>query len=136
RVAREGLERRVVVESAGTAGYHAGEGADPRTVLHAKRRGVELAAHRARQFERADFARFDYVLAADADNERALRKLGPDDASRAKVHLLRAFDAGAPRGASVPDPYYGGAQGFDEVLDICERACDGLLAFLRGTHGI
>jgi len=133
-VAREGVAQRFVIDSAGTAGYHAGDGADPRTVLHAKRRGVDLAPHRARQFGRSDFARFDYVLAADADNVRVLQKLAPDDAARAKIHLLRAFEPSAPRGASVPDPYYGGSSGFDDVLDICERACRGLLEHMRVHH--
>lgn len=134
-VARERVPS-VLVESAGTAGYHVGEGADPRTVLHAKRRGVDLAPHRARQFVRADFARFEYVLAADGDNVRALLRLAPDAAARDKVRLLRSFEPGAPDDAEVPDPYYGGADGFDEVLDICERACGGLLAHLRAAHGV
>lgn len=133
-VARAGLEGLVEVESAGTAGYHAGEPADARAIAAGRARGVELAG-RARQFVAEDFARFDLVLAMDRSNLDDLVDLAPDDEARGKVRLLRSFDASSPRGASVPDPYYGGDEGFAEVVDICERACVGLLDHLRSRLG-
>jgi protein-tyrosine phosphatase len=125
-VADAGLSDRIAVDSAGTAAYHVGEAADARARSAGRQRGYTLNG-RARQFARADFDRFDYVLAMDEDNRRALLKLAPSAAAKSKVRLLRSFDATAPDGAEVPDPYYGGPRGFDEVIDICERACRGLL---------
>lgn len=134
-VARAGLSERVVVESAGTAGYHTGELPDRRARAAARARGIALES-RARQFVASDFARYDHVLAMDAENERHLLRLAPDPAARAKVGLLRAYDPAAPSGAAVPDPYYGGDDGFEEVLDLCEAACAGLLSALRREHGL
>ncbi len=91
--------------------------------------------HRARQVVADDFERFDYLLAMDSDNLEILRERAPKGA-RAKVALLRSFDATAEAGASVPDPYYGGERGFDDVLDMCERACAGLLEHLKAKHGL
>jgi protein-tyrosine phosphatase len=131
-----GLADKVSVESAGTGDWHLGEPRDRRSAEVGKRRGMPLTGT-ARQFQRADFARFDYVLAMDRQNLAALQRMAPDDAARAKVHLLRAFE---PREAAaddeVPDPYYGGAEGFDRVIDICQSACRGLLAHLRREHGL
>jgi protein-tyrosine phosphatase len=90
----------------------------------------------ARQFQPEDFARFDHVLAMDRENQAGLLALAPDPAARAKVRLLRSFDPASPPDAEVPDPYYGGARGFDEVFEICEAACRGLLAELRRTHAL
>ena len=127
---RAGLSDRVTIDSAGTGGWHVGELPDPRTRAAAARRGIELD-HRGRQFRRDDFARFDLVLAMDAANHRALVALAPDAASKAKVRLLRSYDPAAPEGAEVPDPYYGGSDGFERVLDICEAACAGLIAEVK-----
>ena len=124
----------VVIDSAGTAAYHVGEPADARARSAGRQRGYDLDG-RARQFTRADFDRFDHVLAMDQDNLRALLKLAPSDAAKAKVRLLRSFDATAKNGAEVPDPYYGGSRGFDEVIDICERACRGLLQTITPELG-
>jgi protein-tyrosine phosphatase len=125
--ARAGLE--VTIDSAGTAAYHAGELPDPRTRKAAEARGIVLR-HRARQVVVADFARFDWVLAMDRANREDLVARAPG-ALHGKVRLFRSFDPTAPEGAEVPDPYYGGADGFEEVLDQCERASEGLLEFLR-----
>lgn len=129
-VSRAGLTERVTLDSAGTGGWHVGELPDPRTRAAAARRGIDLD-HRGRQFRRDDFARFELVLAMDAANLRALLALAPDAVARAKVRLFRSFDPAAPEGAEVPDPYYGGGDGFEEVLDICEAACAGLVAHVR-----
>jgi len=117
------------IDSAGTAAYHEGEPPDRRSTTTAQLRGVELTG-RARQFRPEDFERFDHVLAMDRSNRDALRRMAPSDAARAKVRLLRDFEPDAPDDAEVPDPYYGGADGFDRVLDICMASCEGLLAHL------
>ena len=129
-----GLADAVEIDSAGTGDHHVGEPPDRRSAAAAAARGVRLRG-RARQFVRADFARFDLVLAMDRANLEALRRLAPDDAARAKIHLFRSFDPIAPAGAEVPDPYYGGADGFDEVLDLCEAAATGLIAALPALGG-
>lgn len=134
-VEQAGLAATFTIDSAGTAGYHVGERPDRRTLATAKARGVRLPS-RARQWAAADFARFDLVLAMDADNRATLLQLAPDDAARGKVLLLRSFDPYATPDAAVPDPYYGGAEGFEEVFDVCESACRGLLAHLRNEHGL
>ena len=91
----------------------------------------------ARQVTAEDFAAFDLLLAMDAENHRNLRALAPHREAAAKVRMLREFDpsasagAGAPASLDVPDPYYGGADGFDRVLELVEAACTGLLAELR-----
>lgn len=128
-----GLHAVVEVDSAGTAGYHAGEPPDARARAAGLRHGVEVGG-RARQFKRSDFERFDYVLAMDRSNFDDLGELAADAAARKKLHLLRSFDAEAPPGASVPDPYYGGDEDFDEVVRICRAACGPLLDRLRRDH--
>jgi len=129
------LNDQTVVDSAGTGSYHIGEQADSRARAAGQRRGYRFVG-RARQFGRKDFEAFDYVLAMDQDNLRTLRKLAHDEATRAKIRLLRSFDSTADPGAEVPDPYYGGPGGFDEVIDICERACRGLLEHVSGERGL
>jgi protein-tyrosine phosphatase len=133
-LAREaGLSAAVEVDSAGTAGYHSGQPPDARARAAGRRAGVEVGG-RARQFKSDDFSRFDYVLAMDDANFRDLSALAPDLAARKKLHLLRSFDPASPRGASVPDPYYGDEADFDEVVRICLAACEPLLAKLRREH--
>jgi len=121
-----GLTSRVEIDSCGLGGWHVGEAPDPRTCATAHRRGVVLT-HRARKLEPRDLDRFDYVLAMDGEHLEALRGMK----GKARVALLRSFEPGAPPDADVPDPYYGGADGFEEVYDMCERACRGLLDHLR-----
>ena len=135
------LTGHVGVDSAGTAGWHEGDPPDHRTVEAAARRGIEMSHLRGRQFRRADFDRFDLVLAMDHDNRRDLLRLaGAGAGSSDRVRLLREFDplsaGGDPLGfdLAVPDPYYGGADGFDLVLDLVDAACRGLLAHLREAH--
>jgi protein-tyrosine phosphatase len=131
KLARDaGMHDRLVIDSAGTGAWHVGELPDPRSCAVAKRRGYELT-HRARKFSASDFDRFDLVLAMDRDNYDALQRLARGRPGVPPIRLLRSFDAGAPEGAEVPDPYSGEDDGFEEVLDICERACRGLLAHLR-----
>ena len=130
-LAEAGLSGRVVIDSAGTGAWHVGELPDPRTREAARRRGLELT-HRARQLRRADLDHYDLVVVMDRENLRHVTVMAERRAPAA-IHLLRSFDPDAPEGAIVPDPYAGGPEGFDEVLDICERACAGLLAHVRGS---
>ncbi|MCH9684131.1 MAG: low molecular weight phosphotyrosine protein phosphatase [Deltaproteobacteria bacterium] len=129
-----GVSAAFEIDSAGTAAYHEGEPPDRRSTAAAASRGVHLGG-RARQFRREDFARFDHVLAMDQQNRDALQQLAPDAPSRAKVRLLRDLDPSSEPGSEVPDPYYGGPQGFDIVFDICMAACGRLLAELQDTDG-
>ncbi|UTW13547.1 low molecular weight protein-tyrosine-phosphatase [Marinobacterium rhizophilum] len=119
----------VTVDSAGTAAYHQGKGPDARATAAAARRGVALAHLRARQVVAADFNTFDLILAMDAQNLADLREMAPLDA-RASVRLFLDF-AQDLAVDEVPDPYYGGAYGFEQVLDLVEAAADGLVERLR-----
>jgi len=133
-VKEAGLGDRIAVESAGTGDWHVGGPRDRRSRSVGAARGIPLEGE-AQQFTRSDFDRFDHVLAMDRANRDELLRLARDDRDRAKVRLLRGFDPGAPPDAEVPDPYYGGPRGFEEVFDICDRACRGLLAHLVREHG-
>lgn len=117
KLAAAGLD--IEVDSAGTHGYHVGAPPDDRSQAHARRRGYDLSPLRARQLVARDFERFDLVLAMDAP---------PAERHRLKLLLDYAPHLGKRH---VPDPYYGGAAGFEEVLDLVEAACDGVLATLR-----
>src|SRR5581483_3589095 len=128
-VRQAGLTDRISVESAGTGDWHVGHPRDRRSRSVGEARGIPLTGV-ARQFTAADFDDYDHVLAMDRSNRDDLLAMGRDARDRAKVRLLRSFDPSAPPDAEVPDPYYGGPRGFDEVFDICERACRGLLAQL------
>ena len=114
RAASAGID--VTVDSAGTSGYHLGEGPHPSTLAEARRRGIAID-HRARQFTTEDFDRFDLVVAMDAANHRDLLRLAPDDASRAKVVMLRAGDA------DVPDPWGLPPVAYAEMFDMLDDAC-------------
>ncbi|MCZ6522891.1 MAG: low molecular weight phosphotyrosine protein phosphatase [Alphaproteobacteria bacterium] len=128
-VAGQGLAARIATDSCGTLGYHVGEAPDRRARAAAEARGVEIGDLRARTLAAGDFAAFDYVLAMDRGNRRdieALRPLG----SRAHVALL--LDYAPELGVrEVPDPYYGGWEGFERVLDMVEAGARGLLAEIR-----
>jgi protein-tyrosine phosphatase len=122
-VRERGLAGEVEIDSAGTGGWHVGEGRDPRSVAAARERGFTIEGA-GRQVSAADFADYDLLIAMDRANERDLRAIAPPG-TEAKVRLLREWD---PEGAGdVPDPYYGGEDGFGEVLDIVERSCAALL---------
>ena len=129
RVLRRGWGERVVADSRGTHGYHIDHPPDTRATAAALRRGVDIRALRARQVEAADFARFDLLLAMDHANLAALRAAAPAS-SRSRIELLLEF---APHldVREVPDPYYGGDDGFEKVLNLIEHAADGLLDYLE-----
>jgi protein-tyrosine phosphatase len=129
----EGVLRRLAglkkldvhVESRGTHDYHVGEPPDERAQDHAKRRGYDLSAQRAKQLGKRDFEEFDLVLAMDRGHLRILQRLcPPQHAGKVRLFLQEA---------DVPDPYYGGAEGFEQVLDLVEAACRGLLDEMRAS---
>jgi protein-tyrosine phosphatase len=131
RVADAGLDGLVTVDSAGTGGWHEGEGADPRTLAVLEENGYTLD-HTARQFHASWFSDIDLVIALDAGHLGALRRLAPTERDAAKVRLLRSYDPAADADdLDVPDPYYGGRDGFEECLEMVEAASDGLLAAVR-----
>lgn len=125
--AREFAGLSIEVDSAGTAGYHVGEPPDRRTIAAARRRGYDLAGLRARQVIPADFTRFDHVLAMDRANLAQLERRAHGNAT-AQLGLFMEFAAG--EGDEVPDPYYGGIENFERVLDLCEAAARGFLTTL------
>jgi protein-tyrosine phosphatase len=124
-----GLAGRIRIESAGTHAYHAGAAPDRRAQAAAKRRGIALSHIRARRISDEDFESFDYIFAMDKDNFGELLGRAPVE-HRGKVKLFLDF-AGTGRAAEVPDPYYGGASGFELVLDMIEQASARLLQRIR-----
>lgn len=131
KLQQAGLQGRVTVDSAGTHGYHTGEPPDPRAIRHAALRGYDIAGLRARPVAADDFTRFDWLLAMDEDNLRWLRKKSALAETGLRMELLMSASGVDTGGVTdVPDPYYGCAAGFDQVLDLLERACDGLVSRL------
>jgi protein-tyrosine phosphatase len=133
KLSQSGLQETVRVDSAGTHAWHAGEPPDPRSVTHARRRGYDLSGIRSRRVVEADFDHFDLILAMDWDNLALLEDMCPPShrgkLGRLTEHCLR-FDTPV-----VPDPYSGPANAFEQVLDLVEDACDGLVArLLRQRH--
>jgi len=128
-----GLADCIEIDSAGTGDYHIGQPSDARSQEAAAARGIRLDS-RARQFQAADFARFDYIVAMDRENHMELLSLAPGSGDRGKVSLLRGFDPASEPEPDVPDPYYGGERGFDRVLDICDASCRALLDHIRARH--
>jgi protein-tyrosine phosphatase len=128
-----GLAGRFDIDSAGTSNYHTGEAPDPRTVDVAKRHGIRVE-HVARQVTARDLDRFDYVLAMDRENLRKLERATGGYAGRAEVQLLRSFDPDAVDDLEVPDPYFGGPRGFEDVHAMVERACRALLDHIRAER--
>lgn len=129
KVSDAGLGDAFEIDSAGTIGHHSGNPADARMSSHAGKRGYALTSL-ARQVQPSDFERFDLILAMDEENELDLRAMAPSNEGRNKIQ--RMMDHAPGLGTRVvPDPYYGGAAGFERVLDLLEAACDGLLDTLR-----
>lgn len=129
KVEQAGLSDRIYIDSAGTHAYHIGEPPDRRSQRHAQQRGYDLSHLRARQVQDEDFARFDLLLAMDQDNLAELyRRCPPPLKSRCQLFLHFAPQAHA---IAVPDPYYGGADGFERVLDLVEQGSEGLLAYVK-----
>jgi len=127
-----GLSEHIVIDSAGTHDYHIGDPPDQRMQRAARQRGYDMSALRGRQVEAGDFRRFDYVLAMDRGNLAILQNLAPPDSDIQAQLFLEYARHHAER--EVPDPYYGGADGFERVLDMVEDAAQGLLQEIRKRH--
>lgn len=132
-VRRAGLEEWITLDSAGTGGWHVGDPPDARATATARARGIVLEGA-ARRVRASDFDDFDLLLAMDRSNLRDLHRLAPDEEATGRLKLLREFDPAAAGDLDVPDPYYGGPGGFEEVLDMVQVACAGLLAQIRGAE--
>jgi protein-tyrosine phosphatase len=132
-----GLEGQIHVDSAGTGGWHVGEPPDERSARAAAARGIRMEGTARQVRVPEDFDEFDLLLAADRSNVRALLGLAPSDEDGQKVRFLREFDPACDGSdIEVPDPYYGGARGFDDVLDLVEAACQGLLDYCIDELGL
>jgi len=133
-VADAGMSEAIIADSAGTHDYHVGEPPDPRAQDAASQRGYDLSALRARRVERGDFERFDLIVAMDRGHQRALSRFAPP-ATAGKIRLMMSF-ASSRGQEDVPDPYYGGPEDFESVLDLLEDAVRGLLDSLgRPSRG-
>ena len=132
QVEAAGLADRFAIGSAGTGGWHEGKPPDERMCATARRRGLDISHQRARQLQAADVGAWDLVLVMDRSNLSNVRKLAPD---ATHGRLFRSYDP-APDSDEVPDPYYGGPEGFEEVFDIVERTSASLLEALRKEHGL
>lgn len=131
QAARRGLSGEVTVDSAGTYGGHRGEKADFRMRAAASNRGYTLT-HRSRKVESDDFGRFDMLIAMDDSNYESLYRLAPSVEASRRIYRMREFFSEPCRWDHVPDPYYEGAEGFELVLDLLERACGNLLDRIEG----
>jgi len=129
-----GLDHRIRVDSAGTGSWHVGESADIRSIRTAAGHGVHLTSS-ARQVQAEDFHRFDYIVAMDQSNQNNLETFRGSAGGDAALYLLREFDSEGGPGAEVPDPYYGGPRGFEDVYDMVERGCRGLLDHILEEEG-
>jgi protein-tyrosine phosphatase len=131
-VREAGLQESIELDSAGTGGWHVGSPPDERATETALARGIALEGA-ARQVRREDFEDFDLILAMDRSNLDDLRGIAPDEEARGKVRLLREFDSASAgqRDLDVPDPYYGGEDGFGTVFALVQAACEGLLGEIR-----
>jgi len=130
---RAGFARSMRIDSAGTHDYHVGEPPDARAIASALRRGYDLRKHRARQISPRDFERYDWILAMDRHNLKELGSHRPNDYAGHLGLLLDFVPSLAPR--EVPDPYYGGSDGFERVLDLVEHAADPLLQHVTAAAG-
>ena len=131
-----GLSGLVEIDSAGTSAEHVGARPDRRAVAEADRRGLDLRSQRARRIQPDDWERFDLLLVADDPVERALLRQVPPGADLTKVRRMTDFGPDAGTIDEVPDPYYGGEDGFELVYEVVERACGGLLDHVRTQYGI
>lgn len=130
-----GLDNKIYVDLAGTHSYHVGAPPDARSQTTALRRGIDLRGIRSRKVTVADFAEFDYVLAMDRDNLEHLLALRQDFELRCRIQLFMDYAPNLPE-REVPDPYYGGPNGFERVMDLIETAAEGLLVSIRDDYQI
>jgi len=130
KLRQKGLDHLHKVDSCGTAAYHTGERPDPRSVEVARRAGVTLSSL-ARAVRIHDFEEYDLILAMDRSNLAQLQRMAKGEDQKAKIKLFRSFDPEAGTDLEVPDPYYGGKKGFEEVYNMVDRSCDGVLEYME-----
>ncbi|MBA4251612.1 MAG: phosphotyrosine protein phosphatase [Chlorobiaceae bacterium] len=133
-VSENNLDDKIFCDSAGTLGYHAGDQPDSRMIAHAKKRNVFLN-HAARKITNEDLIEFDHILVMDDDNFSNVMLLNGTESDKSKIKKLADYCVKLDED-EVPDPYYGGAEGFEKVLDILEDACSGLLEDLKIKHNL
>ncbi len=129
-IEKNNLQDKIICDSAGTIAYHSGEPADARMQKHATKRGYNLTSI-ARQIKLLDFDRFNYIITMDDDNYKNVKALDVENKYEHKIYKMMSF-RNAYTDTEVPDPYYGGEQGFEYVLDLLEDACSGLLLHIIG----
>ena len=122
-IMRAKLSKDFIVDSAGTGGWHAGELPDKRSISTAKNRGLDITSQRARQFKISDFDTFDYIYVMDNSNYKDVMALAPNEEAKSKVKLI-LNELFPNENVDVPDPYYGGQDGFEDVFDMLNEACD------------
>lgn len=129
-IMRAKLSKDFIVDSAGTGGWHAGELPDKRSISTAKNRGLDITSQRARQFKISDFNTFDYIYVMDNSNYKDVMALAPNEEVKSKVKLI-LNELFPNENVDVPDPYYGGQDGFENVFDMLNEACDVIAGKLK-----
>lgn len=129
-IMRSKLSEDFIVDSAGTGGWHAGELPDKRSISTAKGRGLDITNQRARQFKKSDFDTFDYIFVMDNSNYKDVLALAPNDVAKSKVKLI-LNEIFPGENVDVPDPYYGGQDGFENVFDMLDQACEEIARKLK-----
>jgi protein-tyrosine phosphatase len=134
KVRERGLEKSLISDSCGTGNYHIGDQPDPRTIANAKKNKIAID-HCARQLSVDDFDKFDYIMAMDQSNMNNILRLTNSADHKGKVALMRDFDP-LHKGAEVPDPYFGGEDGFQNVFEILDRTLDNFIDHVVATHSL
>ena len=129
-IMRSKLSEDFIVDSAGTGGWHTGELPDKRSISTAKNRGLDITNQRARQFKKSDFDTFDYIFVMDNSNYKDVLALAPNDVAKSKVKLI-LNEIFPGENVDVPDPYYGGQDGFENVFDMLDQACEEIARKLK-----
>ena len=129
-IMRSKLSEDFIVDSAGTGGWHAGELPDKRSISTAKGRGLDITNQRARQFKKSDFDTFDYIFVMDNSNYKDVLALAPNEVAKSKVKLI-LNEIFPGENVDVPDPYYGGQDGFENVFDMLDQACEEIARKLK-----
>ena len=129
-ILRSKLSEKFIVDSAGTGGWHAGELPDKRSITIAKLKGLDISNQRARQFKISDFTTFDHIFVMDNTNFKEVLALAPNEATKSKVKLI-LNEIFPNDNIDVPDPYYGGVDGFENVYNMLDQACDEIARKLK-----
>ncbi len=134
-VEKNDLQDIIVVDSAGTSGWHEGDLPDERMRSHGEKRGYDFCS-RARKFRRSDFDDFDYIIVMDQNNYTTVKSMASGPEQAGKIHLMTDYAVQYSSQDEIPDPYYGGTSGFELVLDLLEDACEGLLQSIKKDYSL